>query len=174
MRPRSSKRRRSPFSTIPTSRPECARPSPTPGTWRPSTPFVTLSLGEKIAAAKRCSATLIRIFLFDPDAKVFAALLINARLREEDLLLLAQSVSASAEKLQLLGSDRKWSFRYAIRRALVMNPSTPPATAASQLRFLSRRDLLTIHEHPETSTYLRRCVERLEPAVFAREMERID
>jgi hypothetical protein len=134
----------------------------------------TLSLGEKIAAAKRCSATLIRIFLFDPDAKVFAALLINARLREEDLLLLAQSVSASAEKLQLLASDRKWSFRYAIRRALVMNPSTPPATAASQLRFLSRRDLLTIHEHPDTSTYLRRCVERLEPAVFAREMERID
>jgi hypothetical protein len=134
----------------------------------------TLSLGEKIAAAKRCSATLIRIFLFDPDAKVFAALLINARLREEDLLLLAQSVSASAEKLQLLATDRKWSFRYAIRRALVMNPSTPPATAASQLRFLSRRDLLTIHEHPDTSTYLRRCVERLEPAVFAREMERID
>jgi hypothetical protein len=134
----------------------------------------TLSLGEKIAAAKRCSATLIRIFLFDPDAKVFAALLINARLREEDLLLLAQSVSASAEKLQLLASDRKWSFRYAIRRALVMNPSTPPATAASQLRFLSRRDLLTIHEHPATSTYLRRCVERLAPAVFTREMERID
>jgi hypothetical protein len=97
----------------------------------------TLSLGEKIAAAKRCSATLIRIFLFDPDAKVFAALLINQRLREEDMLLLAASESASPEKLQLLASDRKWSFRYAIRRALVMNPSTPRSVAASQLRFLS-------------------------------------
>jgi hypothetical protein len=134
----------------------------------------TLSLGEKIAAAKRCSATLIRIFLFDPDAKVFAALLINQRLREEDLLLLAGSESASPEKLQLLASDRKWSFRYAIRRALVMNPSTPRSTAASQLRFLSRHDLRIIHEHPDTSTYLRRCVERLAPAVFTRGMERID
>jgi hypothetical protein len=134
----------------------------------------TLSLGEKIAAAKRCSATLIRIFLFDPDAKVFAALLINQRLREEDLLVLAGSTSTSAEKLQLLASDRKWSFRYAIRRALAMNPSTPRSTAASQLRFLSRRDLRILHEHPDTSTYLRRCVERLVPPVFTRATERID
>lgn len=134
----------------------------------------TLSLGEKIAAAKRCSAALINVLLFDPDEQVFAALLINQRLREEDLLLLAGSASASAEKLQLLASDRKWSFRYAMRRALVMNPSTPRSTAASQLRFLSRRDLRIIHDHPDTSTYLRRCVERLEPGVFAPEMERID
>src|SRR4051794_32928666 len=39
-----------------------------------------LSRGEKIASAKRCSAALIRVFLFDPDEKVFAALLINSRL----------------------------------------------------------------------------------------------
>ncbi len=133
-----------------------------------------LSLGEKTAAAKRCSAALIRVFLFDPDAKVFAALLVNQRLREEDLLLLAGSERVSAEKLQLLATDRKWSFRYAIRRALVMNPATPRSSAASQLRFLSRRDLVIIHEHPATSTYLRRCVERLAPGVFARESERID
>jgi hypothetical protein len=106
--------------------------------------------------------------------QVFAALLINQRLREEDLLVLAGSASASAEKLQLLASDRKRSFRYAIRRALVMNPSTPRSAAASQLRFLSRRDLRIIHDHPDTSTYLRRCVERLEPGLFAREAERID
>lgn len=134
----------------------------------------TISLGEKISAAKRCSAALIKVFLFEPDAKVFAALLINPRLREEDLLLMAMSESASAEKLQLLASDRKWSFRYAIRRALVRNPSTPRFAAASQLRFLSRRDLRIIQVDPSTSTYLRRCIERLEPGVFTRGTERID
>ena len=87
-------------------------------------------------------------------------------LREEDLLFFAMSESASAEKLQLLASDRKWSFRYAIRRALVMNPSTPRFAAASQLRFLSRRDLRIIQDDPATSTYLRRCIERLEPRRF--------
>jgi hypothetical protein len=133
-----------------------------------------LSRGEKIAAAKRCSAALIRVFLFDPDEKVFAALLINQRLREEDLLLLAGSESASAEKLLILASDTKWSFRYAIRRALALNPSTPRAVAASQLRYLSRRDLRGIHDNPATSIYLRRCIERLEPGVLTRETEQID
>lgn len=127
-----------------------------------------LSLGEKIAGAKRCSATLIKVFLFDPDPKVFAALLVNQLLREEDLLLLAGSESATAEKLQLLAADRKWSFRRAIRRALVMNPATPRSAAASQLRYLSQRDLRIIHDHPTTSTYLRRCIERLSGGVFAR------
>jgi hypothetical protein len=130
-----------------------------------------LSLGERIAAAKRCSAALIKVFLFDRDPRVFAALLVNQRLREEDLLLLAGSESATAEQLQLLAADPKWSFRSAIRKALVMNPATPRSAAASQLRFLSQRDLRLIHEHPTTSTYLRRCIERLSAGVFARMVE---
>jgi hypothetical protein len=125
-----------------------------------------LALGEKIAAAKRCSAALIKVLLFDPDPNVFASLLINQLVREEDLLLLATSESASAEKLRLLAADQKWSSRYAIRRALAVNPSTPRSVAASQLRFLSRRDLRTIHGDPATSTYLRRCIERNEPGPF--------
>jgi hypothetical protein len=133
-----------------------------------------LALGEKIAAAKRCSAALIKVLLFDPDANVFASLLMNQLVREEDLLLIASSDSASAEKLRLLAADQKWSSRYAIRRALTVNPSTPRSVAASQLRFLSRRDLRTIHDDPATSTYLRRCIERTEPALFARTTERID
>ncbi|MEA2329010.1 MAG: hypothetical protein QOE68_3969 [Thermoanaerobaculia bacterium] len=133
-----------------------------------------LSLGEKIAAAKRCSAALINVLLFDPDPNVFASLLINQLVREEDLLLLATSDSASAEKLRLLAADQKWSSRYTIRRALAVNPSTPRSVAASQLRFLSRRDLRIIHDDPATSIYIRRCIERNEPALFPRATERID
>jgi hypothetical protein len=114
------------------------------------------------------------VFLFDPDEKVFAALLVNQRLREEDLLVFAGSDGASAEKLLILSSDPKWSYRYAIRRALALNPSTPRAAAASQLRYLSRRDLSIIHGDLATSTYIRRCIERLAPGVFTRETERID
>jgi hypothetical protein len=120
-----------------------------------------LSLGERITSAKRCSAALIKVFLFDRDPRVFAALLLNQRLREDDLLLLASSPQALPDQLSALAVDRKWSYRYAIRKALVLNPLTPRAAAASQLRFLSRRDLVSIHENPSTSTYLRRCIERL-------------
>jgi hypothetical protein len=120
-----------------------------------------LSLGEKIAAAKRCSQALIKVFLFDSDPKVLAALFLNQRLREDDVVLLASSPRAGREQLALLGSDRRWSFRYAVRKALVLNPNTPRATAARQLRFLSRKDLRDIHGRAETSVYLRRCIERL-------------
>jgi hypothetical protein len=133
-----------------------------------------LALGEKIAAAKRCSTALIKVLLFEADPNIFGSLLTNQLIREEDLLLLAASDSASAEKLRLLAADQKWSSRYAIRRALAVNPATPRSIAASQLRFLSRRDLRIIHDHPATSTYLQRCIERNEPALFPRATERID
>lgn len=120
-----------------------------------------LSLGEKIGSAKRCSSALIKALLFDPDPKVFAALLLNQRVREDDLLHFAGSDRALPEQLRMLASDGKWSYRYAIRKALVLNPLTPRAAAASQLRFLSTRDLQQIHRNPATSVYLRRCIERL-------------
>jgi hypothetical protein len=125
-----------------------------------------LTLGEKVASAMRCSAALIKALLFDPNPRVFSALLVNQRVREDDMLLIAGSDRASAEKLQILAGDRKWSSRYAVRKALVMNPRTPRSTAASQLRFLTNRDLHQIHRHPSTSVYLRRCIERLRPSVI--------
>lgn len=122
-----------------------------------------LSLGERVASAKRCSQALIKIFLFDPEPRVFSALLVNQRLREDDLVQLAGSSRASIEQLRLLAADTKWSFRYAIRKALVLNPLSPRSVAASQLRFLTKRDLKEIYTNPKTSTYLRRCIERLLP-----------
>jgi len=126
-----------------------------------------LTLGEKIAAARRCSAALIKVFLFDRDPRVFASLLVNQRLREDDLLLIASSSEATVDQLVMLAGDRKWSCRYAVRKALVLNPLTPRSIAASQLRFLNRRDLRQIHDNPSTSVYLQRCIERLEPHVAA-------
>lgn len=120
-----------------------------------------LALGEKIASARRCSPALIKVLLFDPHPKVFEALLVNQRLREDDLLALVSSNRATREQLQMIASDGKWSYRYAIRKALVLNPATPRSAAASQLRFLTRRDLAQIHANPGTSVYLRRCIERL-------------
>jgi len=119
------------------------------------------SLGEKISTARRCSAALMKILLFDGDPKVFAALLTNPRLREEDLVALASSSRATPEQLRMLGDDQKWSYRYGIRKAVVMNPLTPRSVAASQLRHLRRDDLRAIHSNPSTSVYLQRCIERL-------------
>jgi hypothetical protein len=126
-----------------------------------------LSLGERIASARGCSAALIKVFLFDPHPRVFASLLTNARLREEDLLVLLSSPDATREQLGMVAGDMKWSYRYAVRKALVLNPATPRAAAASQLRYLRRIDLRRIHSSPSTSVYLRRCIERMRPDDFS-------
>jgi hypothetical protein len=120
-----------------------------------------LTLGERITIAKRCSHALISALLWDPDPKVFESLLINQRVREDDLLVVANSPRATAQQLQLLADDRKWSYRYAIRKALVMNPLTPRSVAASLLRSLTPRDLRNILRNPQTTVYVRRCIERL-------------
>lgn len=123
-----------------------------------------LTVGERVSSARRCNGTLAKALMFDPELSVFEALLTNSRLREEDLVALASSPRATPEQLRLLSDDRKWSYRYAIRMALVLNPLTPRAAAASQLRHLRRTDLRAIHSNPSTSTYLRRCIERLLPS----------
>jgi len=120
-----------------------------------------LTIGERITCAKRCSHALISALLFDPDPKVFEALLINQRVREDDLLVVASSDRATGQQLQLLADDHKWSYRYAIRKALVMNPATPRSAAASLLRSLTPRDLRLIHRNPRTTVYVRRCIERM-------------
>jgi len=120
-----------------------------------------LTIGERVASAHRCSHALIGFFLNDPSPRVFESLLLNNRLREDDLLVLINSSRATAEQLRMIAHDTRWSYRYAIRKALVLNPATPRSAAASQLRYLSRRDLAQIHAAPATSVYLRRCIERL-------------
>lgn len=133
-----------------------------------------LALGERVSAARRCSPALVKVFLYDPHPRVFEALLVNKRLREDDLLALMASQRATTEQLRMIAGDMRWSYRYQIRKALVMNPDTPRAAAASQLKYLSRRDLRSIHSNPATTVYVRRCIERLQPRLFSAAAEVID
>jgi hypothetical protein len=129
-----------------------------------------LTLGQRIASARRCSLALIKHFLFDPDPKVFAALLVNQRVREDEILALIASGRATRDQLALVANDIKWSFRYAIRKALVLNASTPRSIAAAQLRHLTFADLRNIYHRAETSVYLRRCIERLRAETVAKRL----
>ena len=133
-----------------------------------------LTLGERIASARRCSHALVKVFLADPDPRVFGIVLSNTRVREDDILAVIASRQTTSEQLQLIANDQKWSYRYAVRKALVLNPATPRFAAASQLRFLTPKDRRLIHSNPSTSTYLRRCIERLQAKDFSAHVERIE
>jgi hypothetical protein len=121
-----------------------------------------LALGEKISMARMCGREVSKILMKDPDRKVFGALLDNPRMREEDLVGLIRSGGAHPEKLRLISDHRKWGTRYAIRLALIFNPSTPKACGASQIRYLTEADRRELRKHPQTSTYIRTCLDRFE------------
>lgn len=121
----------------------------------------TLTLGEKIAAAKFCSREIIAALMQEEDVRVFGALLLNSRLTEEQLLGHLISESATSEHLRTVADHPKWSLRYSIRRALAENPDTPRSVAASVLTGLRKEDIEELHRSPKTSRYLCACIERL-------------
>ncbi|MFA6956636.1 MAG: hypothetical protein WC538_12265 [Thermoanaerobaculia bacterium] len=121
-----------------------------------------LTLGEKISTAKSCSRDVGKALAGDADLRVFAALLNNARLREDDLVAFLQSDRATAEHVTMVAAHGKWGFRYSVRRALASSPVAPRAIAASQLRYLRREDRDALSRNPATSVYIRRCIESLE------------
>jgi hypothetical protein len=119
-----------------------------------------LTIGERVTTAKSCSRELIRAMLFDPDAKVFRALLINPRLSEDTLIFYIGHDNAGARQISLVADDRRWKFRPAIREAILKSPNAPKSVAASQIPHLPEPRLREIARSPELSTYLKVCIDR--------------
>lgn len=120
-----------------------------------------LTLGEKITAAKFCSSDIAKVLMKEEDPKIFESLLLNSRLTEEHFLQHIDSGVATPEQLRMLSEHRKWSNRYALRRALARNPDTPRGVAASLLPDLRKADLAELERNPRTTQYIRACIQRL-------------
>jgi hypothetical protein len=107
-----------------------------------------LRLGEKITLAKIATPPVLMPLLKDRDPKVVEAGLINARLREEDLLVLVRADVPSVALLEGIVASTRWRERYALRLALALQPRTPIALALGQLSALSGKDLERIASAP--------------------------
>ncbi|MEM7048986.1 MAG: hypothetical protein AAF604_04970 [Acidobacteriota bacterium] len=102
--------------------------------------FTGLSLGEKIALAKRAGPVLMSHARSDPSPAVIAALLDNPRLTEGLLAPLLQREDVNPAVLEVIARSRRWGQRYGIRRALCSNRRTPLATALALLPLLKKAD----------------------------------
>ena len=103
-----------------------------------------LAVGEKIALARRASATLVGALRLDPNPRVVTALLENPRLTEAQLVPLASHERANPRCLAALAASPRWASRRAVRTALCRNPATPLATALRLLPGLSRADAAAV------------------------------
>jgi hypothetical protein len=111
-----------------------------------------LTLGERKALARTHDREQILLLLRDPHPAVVAILLDNPHITEIDVVRIAAARPAVPASLAALAAHPRWSVLHPVKRALVLNPSTPLADAiriATTLRGQELRELAADHSLPE-------------------------
>lgn len=120
-----------------------------------------LTLGEKMTLARTAPRALIPLVKQVQEHEIFAALLQNAKLTEEDLIQTINDEMTPPSILRIVGSDSRWSSRYYIRLALVRNPHTPLPLALSFVSKLRKPDLQLVATSSASSELVRRAAQRI-------------
>jgi hypothetical protein len=111
-----------------------------------------LTLGERKALARTHDRQQLLLLLRDPHPAVIAILLDNPHVTEDDIVRIAAARPAVPASLALIAAHPRWSVRHPVKRALVLNPSTPLADAiriATTLRFQELRAIAVDESLPE-------------------------
>jgi uncharacterized protein (UPF0147 family) len=111
-----------------------------------------LTLGERKSLARTHRRDKLLLMIRDPHPQVVAILLDNPHVTESDVVKIAAARPAVPESLAKVAAHARWSVRHAVKRALVLNPSTPLADAiriATTLRAAELEELAGDHALPE-------------------------
>jgi len=114
-----------------------------------------LTLGERKAAARTHDRERLELLLRDPHPAVVTILLGNPHVTEIDVVKIASTRPAVPDALATIARHAKWSARHAVKRALVLNPSTPLAEAIRIATTLRPAELTEIASDPSLPEPLR-------------------
>ena len=121
--------------------------------------LASVSLGERISLARRCSGNVAAALLGDKESRVWQAAVENPRLTEAAIVKALQRPGATSAFVEAVCHHTKWSLRPEVRIALLRNPHTPLARALEFARRLPPpvlRDILHASRLPEKiKSYLR-------------------
>jgi hypothetical protein len=100
-----------------------------------------LTLGERKALARGHRRDVLEKLVRDPHPDVVSILLGNPHLTERDVLRIATRRPAPVSTLTAVAASERWITRYSVKRALVLNPSTPPHITVRLAATLGSADL---------------------------------
>jgi hypothetical protein len=103
-----------------------------------------LRLGERITLGKIATPLILAPLLSDADPRVLDAVLLNPRLREEDLVTALRRDTVSRDLAEVAAASPRWRERYSVRLALALQPRTPLPLALLQLSSLLKADLIRV------------------------------
>ena len=103
-----------------------------------------ITLGEKRSLAKGLDKDLLDRIIYDEDPIVIKNILSNPRIIERDVLKIASKRPIKSGILKVISESPKWSVRYVVKRALVLNPFTPTGIALGLVNVMQYKDLKLI------------------------------
>ena len=119
------------------------------------------TLGERRALARTRDRDMLTRLASDQDPTVVRHVLENARCTEREALVAASRRPQRQEVLEEIFRSRRWSANRRVRRALALNPYSPPALANAALALLTAPDLREVAFDPTVSTEVRVQARRL-------------
>lgn len=115
--------------------------------------IASITLGERIALARRCSGAVAGGLLVDKEPRVWQTALENPRLTEAGIVRALQKAGASRPFVEAVCHHPKWSVRVEVRFALLRSAYTPLAKALEFARKIppqQLRDILHVSKLPES------------------------
>ena len=118
------------------------------------------TLGERRSLARTRDRDLLTRLATDQDPVVVKHILMNPRCTEREVLLAASRRPQRQEVLEEIFRSRRWSSNRSVRRALSLNPYSPPSLASAALALLTAPDLREVARNltlcPEVRVQARR------------------
>jgi len=103
-----------------------------------------ITLGERIALARRSSTLVAGTLLLDKESQVWQPALENPRVTEAAVVKALQKTGASVAFVEAVSHHSKWSVRHEVQVALLRNAHTPLGRAIEFARRIPARQLRDI------------------------------
>lgn len=103
-----------------------------------------LQIQRRILLARQADQEQRKPLLHDPIEEVLHALLDNAELTEDELIIITQRKELTAEMLKRLAADRRVQASYPLKRHIIIHPKTPASISLGFLGHIFTFDLLAI------------------------------
>ncbi|MEW6068659.1 MAG: hypothetical protein AB1610_10265 [Nitrospirota bacterium] len=111
--------------------------------------ILTLPLGIKLTLAKKASSNVLARLIEDGIKEVVAICLESSQVTEGVLSKIISRKKISSNVLRQIASHPKWSCRYYVQWALILNENTPLACIVNFLKNIKTIDLKELYNTPE-------------------------
>jgi hypothetical protein len=120
-----------------------------------------MTVAEKVQLALKGGREARMILIRDANKEVALTVLVNPRLSETEVQIIAQSRNVPEDILREIAKRREWIKTYEVITALVNNPRTPIGVALEHVHDLRTRDLLLLEKNRNIPDAVRATAKRI-------------